>query len=169
MVLMEVITCGGMRSMDKKGGLPLLLKETKVSLPLQRVTIQATVIKKRDIQLLEWAIMAPLASMDPLPSLDEIAREFGIEPVDFLHIVAEQLKIMGLLYEIGFNNYRLTDIGRKFFAEGKVISDPRDIQLHIYYHEKTKELIYGFSKAVNLLSKDADIEMYVPTIGIPEK
>ncbi|MFA6377478.1 MAG: hypothetical protein WCW63_02515, partial [Acholeplasmataceae bacterium] len=155
--------------MDKKGGLPLLLKETKVSLPLQRVTIQATVIKKRDIRLLEWAIMAPLASMDPLPSLEEIAREFGIEPVDFLHIVAEQLKVMGLLYEIEINNYKLTDIGRKFFAEGKVISDPRDIQLHIYYHEKTKEWIYGFSKAVNLSSKDADTEMYVPTIGIPEK
>lgn len=166
---MEVITCGGMTSMNKIGRLPLLLKEAEISLPLKKVTIQATAIRKRDIQLLEWAIMAPLASLDPVPSLDEIAQEFGIEPVDFLHIVAEKLKVMGLLYEIGLNNYQLTDIGRKFFAEGKVISDPRDIQLQVYYHDKTKEWIYGFSKEVDLSSKDADIEMYIPNIGIPEK
>lgn len=164
-----------MRSMDKKGGLPLLLKETKVSLPLQKVTVEATKIKKRDILLLEWAIMAPLASLDSLPpALDEIAREFGIEPIDFLRIVAEQLKVMGLIWETGFDNYQLTDIGRKFFAEGKVVSDPREIWSHMYYHEKTKEWIYGFFKEVNIPCNDTDVdwlaqrnEIYIP--GIPEK
>lgn len=166
-----------MTSMSKIRGLPLLLKQAEIELPFQRVNLQVTKIKKRDIQLLEWAIMAPLANLDPRPTLNEIAQEFGIEPVDFLRIVAEQLKIMGLLQEIGFNNYQLTDIGRKFFAEGKVISDPQNVRFHIYYHENTKEWIYGFSKEGELTSSndsdsslpDPQINMDTSTIGIPEK
>lgn len=179
-MLEEAATFGGMSSMastSKRGSLPLLLKRTEVSLPLQRVLVQATAIKKRDIQLLEWAVLAPLATLDPPPSLEEIARELGIELVDFLSIVAEQLRTMGLIWQTGVNAYQITDIGRKFFAEGKVISDPRQFPLSIYYQANAKEWIYGFTGDINSVSSEDNYTDWdtprpivdASSIGLPEK
>lgn len=159
---------------QSKKGLPILLKRAEVSLPVQRVQVQATVIKTRDIHLLEWAILAPLASINPPPSLEEIVQELGIDLVDFLKDVAEQLKSTGLIQQLGVNRYQITDIGKKFFSEGKVVSDPRHIQVPIYYLADTKEWMSGFSGDIDLKALEEntsgwDLHDPDPDIGLPEK
>jgi hypothetical protein len=157
-----------------KKGLPILLKRAEVSLPLQRVQVQVTVVKTRELHLLEWAVLAPLANLNPPPPLEEIVQELGIELVDFLKVIAEQLKSTGLVQQIGVNRYQITDIGKKFYSEGKVISDPRHIQVPIYYLADTKEWIQGFAgdidrKALEENTSRWDLREPDPDIGLPEK
>lgn len=152
-----------------KKGLPILLKRAEVTLPLQNVLVLAKAVKERDLHLLEWAVLAPLANLNPPPSLEEIVQELGIELVDFLKVIAEQLKSTGLVQQVGTNQYLITDIGKKFYLKGKVISDPRGIQFPLYYQIDTKEWLYGFDGDINLLPSEEGVHDSNTDIGLPEK
>lgn len=152
-----------------KKGLPILLKRAEVTLPLLNVLVLAKAVKERDLHLLEWAVLAPLANLNPPPSLEEIVQELGIELVDFLKVIAEQLKSTGLVQQVGTNQYLITDIGKKFYLKGKVISDPRGIQFPLYYQVDTKEWLYGFDGDINLLPPEEGVHDSNTDIGLPEK
>lgn len=129
--------------------------------PLIRVSGTAKLTKERDIQIMEWAICAPLFvhPEDP-PDLNEIAQELGIELVDFLMITVEELVTLGVLQPKGDFVFELTnDIGRKVFQKKKMISRPREVQFIIF-----KDPISGeWLPSILEVSKIQDEDLISPT------
>ncbi len=121
-----------------------LIKEIESDIKVLKLTTSSNVIKSRNIHLLEWAVIAPLVELDkPKPSMKEIAQEFGIERVEFLYHAARQLSTLGIINEIGRHEYEVTDVGRALYKKGKMLSDPREIEIPIFYEKESAEWFIG--------------------------
>ncbi len=123
---------------------PVLLKRFTEKIPLYDVQVRVKVSRKRDIRLLEWALLAPVASITPKPGITDIAKKLGISKQEFLEVVAKKLVVLGMMVQLDSDHYELTPRGEKLFREGKVISDPEDQLLSISYEPGEKEWLVGF-------------------------
>ncbi|WP_288069056.1 hypothetical protein V7O61_07510 [Methanolobus sp. WCC1] len=125
-------------------GSPFLIKKISNRLDINEVKVSAQAIKKRKIHLLEWALLAPLSELDePKPTLKEIGTEFGIEKVEFLEHVANNLTGLGVLSQNNGDTYDITEMGQKLYRKGEMVSDPQNISIPIYYEPHSKEWVVG--------------------------
>ena len=145
---MEIVSFGGMMYTNKiKDGeisSSFLIKKIEVTIPVLHVDVSMKVIKTRDIRLLEWGIIAPLNELnDPTPSLEEISKEFGVEKIEFFKHVANELTTLGVLEQKSDVDFDITEMGKKLYKMGKMVSDPRDVNFPMYYESQSKEWLIG--------------------------
>lgn len=146
----------------KKDGMksPFLIKKIDESISILSVDVSAKVIKTRALRLLEWGILAPLNELDdPLPSLDEISHEFGVEKIEFFKHVARELTTLGVLEQISDINYNITEMGKKLYNMNKMVSDPRNVQFPMYYEPQSKEWLIGTRKFGSSIDEDNEIQI----------
>lgn len=168
---------GGTMCMSKAGtltGSPFLIKKISNRLDINEVKVSAQAIKKRKIHLLEWALLAPLSELDdPKPTLKEIGSEFGIEKIEFLEHVANNLTGLGVLSQNNGDTYEITEMGQKLYRKGEMVSDPQNISIPIYYEPHSKEWVVGAKNidAREFVNRHDDTvcEIDKTSITIPDK
>ena len=147
-------------------GLPVLLDTIEVPISFDITTLEVQVTKTRKIRLLEWAIMAPISQLVPLPSIAEIADKFGVDRVEFLTGTAEILSNSGIIRKINRDYYEMTDVGRKFFERGEVTSSPRRVYSKIVYQPEIEEWFTGFKDDLSQLSGNNEHISFQPADNI---
>lgn len=150
---------------------PFLIKKIDESISLLSVAVSAKVIKTRALRLLEWGILAPLNELDdPLPSLDEISQEFGVEKTEFFKHVARELTTLDVLKQISDIDFNITEMGKKLYNMNKMVSDPRNILFPMYYEPQSKEWLIGVREIQSSIIEDnenqiqssCDMPDYIP-------
>lgn len=120
------------------------IKEIESNIKILRLRVFAGVIKSRSIHLLEWAVIAPLIELkEPKPTIEEIAKEFSIEKVDFLYQAASQLTSVGVIQELSKGEFEVTELGKMLYKKGEMLSDPREITFPMFYEAETAEWFIG--------------------------
>jgi len=148
---------------DKRKWSPFFLQRVTEALFFLRVNVKARAIKKREIYLLEWAIMAPLYELDPEPTLEEIKQELGITKIDFLVKTAGELQILGIIQSEAENHYSLTESGKKLYQQKKMISDPRIVNFPIFRETTSSEWFVG----VDSIRDAEESELNDPSLNLP--
>lgn len=120
-----------------------IVEGLKLEHPLVRVHIKADVRRDRKINLLEWAVLAPLVKISPTPSISEISEKLGMGEKAFLQEAAHQLDSIGAVRYMGQEQCWTTEKGRAMFEKGRILGDPREVEDDILYDPATKEWYIG--------------------------
>lgn len=120
-----------------------IIEGAKFEHPVIQAYIKADLRRDRKINLLEWAVLAPLVRIKPTPSISEMAQKLGVGEEAFLTEAAKQLEDIGALQRTAPGCYQVTDKGRGMFEKGRILGDPRIVEDSILYDPGTKEWYSG--------------------------
>ncbi len=120
-----------------------IIAGAKFEHPVIQAYFKADLRRDRKVNLLEWAILAPLVKIKPSPSVSEIATRLGVGDETFLMEAAKQLEDIGALQRTTPGFYRVTDKGRGMFEKGRILGDPRIVEDSILFDPGTKEWYAG--------------------------
>lgn len=120
-----------------------IIEGAKFEHPIIQAYFKADLRRDRKVNLLEWAVLAPLVKIKPSPSISEIAKRLGVGDEAFLLEAAKQLEDIGALQRTVPDLYRLTEKGRGMFEKGRILGDPRIVEDSILHDPGTKEWYAG--------------------------